>query len=195
MIGKITTGAEFTGLIDYLLDPTKTPQILTTNLNGTSRNQLLSELEYCAAQRPTTKKPVKHLMIAFAPTDGKIDDPTAEEIALTSIKKLGYANNQYLIVRHGRIDPNHDRNHDHDHVHILVNAIDFDGERVSDSHELYKLKDILQELEVQYDLTRTISFDQRKYKGSTTGQIQRMMREIDGHQKEKGQKAHSSLHD
>ncbi|WP_052056077.1 relaxase/mobilization nuclease domain-containing protein [Myxosarcina sp. GI1] len=179
MIGNISTGSDFRGLVDYLLDPSKTPQIVDTNLAGGDRNTMTWELDTCASQRLSTKKPVKHISIGFAPNDGRLNSKTIEEIAIAIINGLGYDNNQYLVVRHGRVDPKHDRAHEHDHFHILINAIDFEGKRVVDSYDKKKLENILRQQEIEHNLTIVADSEQRKYKASTTGQVQRMMREIE----------------
>ena len=182
MIGNITTGSCFRGLVDYLLDPCKTPQIIDTNLSGCDRTTMTWELNTCAAQRPSTKKPVKHISVGFTPDDGKVNPETIEEIALAIVEELGYGDNQYLVVQHDRIDPNHDRVHDHDHIHILVNMIDYEGKRVKDSFDQRKLEKILREQEQKHNLTPVLPSDQRQYKASSAGQVQRMMREIDEYQ-------------
>ncbi|MFM2314208.1 MAG: hypothetical protein RLZZ04_3484 [Cyanobacteriota bacterium] len=179
MIGNINTGGDFRGLVNYLLDPSKTPKIIDTNLAGGDRNTMTWELDTCANQRPSTKKPVKHISVGFAPDDGQLDRETIEEIAIAIINGLGYDNNQYLVVRHGRVDPKHDRVHEHDHFHLLINAINFEGKRVVDGYDKKKLENILRQQEIEHSLTIVASSEQREYKASTTGQTKRMMREVE----------------
>lgn len=179
MIGNVTTGNHFRGLVDYLLDPSKTPQIVDTNLAGIDHNTMTWELDTCASQRPSIKKPVKHISVGFAPNDGRLNLETIEEIASAVINGLGYDNNQYLVVRHGRVDPKHDRIHEHDHFHILINMVNFEGKRVEDSYDKKKLENILRQQEIEHNLTVVPCSEQRKYKASTTGQVQRMMREVE----------------
>lgn len=182
MIGKITTGQSFNGLVNYLLDPIKAPEIVDTNLASTDRLTMIWELNACAHQRQSCKKPVKHISIAFAPQDGKQDYWTVKDVADQVRKELGYENNQFMVVRHDRYDSSHDRAHEHDHFHLLVNMIDFEGNRVHDSFDQKKLEKILREQELAHNLTVLPSSDQRRYKTPSTGQIQRMMREIEEYQ-------------
>ncbi|NJK58192.1 MAG: relaxase/mobilization nuclease domain-containing protein [Pleurocapsa sp. SU_5_0] len=184
MIGNITTGKDFRGIVDYLLDPTKTPVLIDTNLAGCDRHEMIAELKLCAEQNYRCQKPVKHISVAFAPEDGEQDYWTVKDIADTIREKLGYGDNQFLVIRHDRIDPGHDRTHNHDHFHILINMIDFEGRRVRDSFERKKLEKILREREINHNLTLVPSSDQREYKAASTGQIQRMMREIEEYQKQ-----------
>ena len=180
----MNTGSDFRGLVNYLLDPSKTPQIVDTNLAGSDRNTMTWELNTCASQRPSTKKPVKHISVGFAPDDGELNSKTIEEIAIAIVSELGYDNNQYLVVRHDRVDPRHDRVHEHDHFHILINMINLEGKRVVDSYDKKKLESILRQQEIKHSLTIVASSEQRRYKASTTGQVQRMMREVEEYQTE-----------
>ena len=183
MIGNITTGKDFRGVVDYLFDPTKTPVLIDTNLAGCDRHEMIAELKLCAEQNYRCQKPVKHISVAFAPEDGEQDYWTIKDIADTIREELGYGDNQFMVVRHDRIDPGHDRTHNHDHFHILINMIDFEGLRVRDSFERKKLEKILREREINHNLTLVPSSDQRGYKAASTGQVQRMMREIEEYQK------------
>jgi Relaxase/Mobilisation nuclease domain len=184
MIGNITTGNDFRGIVNYLLDPTKTPILIDTNLAGFDRHEMIAELKLCAEQNYKCQKPVKHISVAFAPEDGEQDYWTVKDVADTIREELGYGDNQFMVVRHDRIDPGHDRVHEHDHFHILINVIDFEGRRVKDSFERKKLEKILREREINHNLTLVPSSDQRGYKAVSTGQVQRMMREIEEYQKQ-----------
>jgi Relaxase/Mobilisation nuclease domain len=184
MIGNITTGKDFRGLVDYLLDPTKTPVLIDTNLAGFDRREMIAELKLCAEQNYRCQKPVKHISVAFAPEDGEQDYWTVKEVADKIREELGYGDNQFMVVRHDRIDPGHDRTHNHDHFHILINMIDFEGRRVRDSFERKKLEKILREREINHNLTLVPSSGQQGYKAVSTGQVQRMMREIEEYQKQ-----------
>lgn len=159
MIGKITTGSNFDRLFRYLLKDDKQARLIGGDrlLLEPNAKELASQFNWIASTRPTTKKPVKHLSIGFAPTDGVVDDSIKVAISEAVVNGLGYTNNQWIAIAHGRNDPGHDWQHDHDHIHIVINAIDFNGERVSDSFDKTRLEKILRELEKEYDLTTVVS--------------------------------------
>ena len=118
MIGKITTGSSFDCLFRYLLKDDKEGQILGGDrvLLEPNAKELASQFNWIASTRPTTKKPVKHLSIGFAPADGEVDDSTKLAISESIVNELGYTNNQWVAIAHGRSDPGHDWQHDHDHL-------------------------------------------------------------------------------
>jgi hypothetical protein len=179
LIGKITTGSNFDRLFGYLLKDDKQARILGGDraILESNARELASQFYWIASTRPTTKKPVKHISIGFAPTDGEVDDSIKVAISETVVNGLGYTNNQWIAIAHGRNDPGHDWQHHHDHIHIVINAIDFNGERVSDSFDKIRLEKILRTLEVEYDLTPVVSSHECNRQRPKTNQLKRYQRE------------------
>ncbi len=179
MIGKITTGSNFDRLFRYLLKDNKQARIVigARLLLEPDAKELASQFNWIASTRPTTKKPVKHISIGFAPTDGKVDDSIKVAISEAVVNGLGYTNNQWIAIAHGRKDPGHDWQHHHDHIHIVINAIDFNGERVSDSFDKTRLEKILRTLEVEHDLTPVVSSQSGARHRPKTNQLKRYQRE------------------
>lgn len=170
MIGNITTGSNFKPLMYYLLKESKNATILGGSVLSCCAATIAREFGFIAEQRPTTKKPVKHYSIGFAPSDGVISDELKREIAADIVRGMGFTkeitidgqqhqeiNNQYLVVNHHRHDPAHERTHDHDHIHIAVNLVNYDLERVNDGWDKRRLEKLLRQLELKYNLTPVLS--------------------------------------
>ncbi|MDY7016536.1 MAG: relaxase/mobilization nuclease domain-containing protein [Cyanobacteriota bacterium] len=177
MIGHIETGEDFGGLFRYLLDSAKKPRIIGGNAAGENPEELTPEFNNCADQRRTVRKPVKHLMVSFAPEDGEVADETKAQIADAVIEGLGYTDNQYVVIDHHRDDPGHDWNHDHDHIHIVANAITITGQRTPDSWEKYRMQEILRELEIAHNLALCASSWEKSRRSPSHGQVQRYKKE------------------
>jgi hypothetical protein len=156
MIGKISKGRGFGGTCRYLLDPTKKPKIIGTNIFSAHRSPTSIAMEFrtWASVRPSVRRPVVHFPIAFAPEDGELDASVKVMISMEFLEKMGYGNCQYLIVEHSRNDPDHPKDHDHDHLHILTTAVDFDERRVPDSFDRYKIQTVMRGIEADYGLRR-----------------------------------------
>jgi hypothetical protein len=180
LIGKITTGSSFRGLFDYLLSPSKRARILDGDyvLLEPDASELARQFHWIAATRSTTKKPVKHLSIGFAPEDGEVENQIKTEIAKQIVTKLGYTNNQWVAIAHYRNDSGHDWKHDHDHIHIVVNMVNLDGERIKDSWDQRRLEKILRKLETEYNLAPVAPSNTRQLKAPSLGQMQRYKREV-----------------
>ncbi|MEM9274880.1 MAG: relaxase/mobilization nuclease domain-containing protein [Cyanobacteria bacterium P01_F01_bin.143] len=179
MIGKITTGSNFKNLFNYLLKKEKEAQILGGDFVLLEPNikRLANQFNWIAQTRLTTKKPVKHLSISFAPEDGQVSCETKVEISQKIVNELGYDNNQWLVIAHGRNDPGHDWQHKHDHIHIVINSINLDGERIKDSFDKTRLEKILRGLEQEHGLTKVISSNQCNRHRPSTNQLRRYQRE------------------
>ncbi|MEM9506786.1 MAG: relaxase/mobilization nuclease domain-containing protein [Cyanobacteria bacterium P01_E01_bin.35] len=183
MIGKIITGSNFDGLFEYLFKDGKEAEIIGGDrvLLEPNATELASQFDWIASTRPTTKKPVKHLSIGFAPADGEVGNSTKLAVSESIVNKLGYTNNQWVAIAHGRNDPGHDWQHDHDHIHIVINGIDFNGDRVSDSFDKTRLEEILRGLEAEHKLTKIVSSHERDRQRPKTNQLQHYQRESRKH--------------
>ena len=179
MIGQITTGSNFDGLFEYLFKDGKEARILGGDrvLLEPNAQELASQFNLIASARPTTKKPVKHISIGFAPADGEVDDSIKVAVSESIVNQLGYTNNQWIAIAHGRNDPGHDWQHDHDHIHIVINALDFNSERVCDSFDRTRLEKILRKLELEYNLTTVVSSHECDRQRPKTNQLKRYQRE------------------
>ncbi|MEC4895925.1 MAG: relaxase/mobilization nuclease domain-containing protein [Oscillatoria sp. PMC 1051.18] len=177
MISHTTTGSSFGGLFSYLLQDSKNSSIVKLGAFGRTPRELTIEFSNCALQRRSTKKPVKHIMIGFAPEDGEVSDYFKSEIGTRVLEELGYSRNQYAIINHHRNDPGHDWEHDHDHIHIVVNMITFDGQRIHDGWERYRTQEILRKLEKEFNLTQVASSWETDRRSPTHGQTQKYKKE------------------
>ena len=151
MISRTTHGSNFKGLLDYLLNPDKRPEIIANYMFGDNPTDLAQEFNEVASLRPTTKLPVRHISLSFAPGD-VVDRLDQESIVNRVMTYMGYDECQFIGIAHHRDDPGHDLPHDHDHLHIVVNAVDVYGQRVSDSWDRFKIQPILRGIERDFGL-------------------------------------------
>ena len=120
---------------------------------GDNASDLAREFNKVADLRPSTRLPVRHISLSFAPgDDGKVSDLDKEAIVVRVVEAMGYEDCQFVGIAHHRDDPGHDLPHDHDHLHIVINAVDVYGERVSDSWDRFKIQPILRDIERDFGL-------------------------------------------
>jgi Relaxase/Mobilisation nuclease domain len=164
MIGKISRGKNFGGLVRYLLKPEKEAIVLDStvaiermeDVSTADRQNIASSFQSIADAHHRVITPVKHFVIGFAEQDKIVSDEVKREIATKLLSKLGYDNAQRLVVAHRRDDPalnrKNLREHEHDHVHIMVNSVDLTGEWVKDHWDHYRMQSALRELEKEHGL-------------------------------------------
>ncbi len=167
MISKTTHGSDFQGLLNYLLNESKQAEIISPFMLGDNPADLAREFEGVAAFRPSTRLPVRHISLSFAPGD-VVDKFDRASIVDRVMSEMGYQDCQYIAISHHRDDPGHDEVHEHDHIHIVANAVSMLGERVSDSHERYRIQPILREIEKEFGLQQVgNSWDIKRDKAQT----------------------------
>lgn len=164
MIGKITTGGNFSKLFEYLFKKNQGAALIANNSFSDDPQKIAEEYNLVASRNSITTKPVKHIIVAFAPEDGRVEDKVKIEIAQEIVNSLGYTDNQWCVVKHNRKNSKHDWEHDHDHMHIAINAITFNGRRIKDGFDKTRLEKILRNLETQYKLKSVISSDHRQFR-------------------------------
>ena len=152
MISKTTHGSDFRGVLNYLLASAKRPTIIAPYMLGQTVDDLTREFDSIAKLRPTTRLPVRHISLSFAPEDGEIENLDKEAIVVRVLAEMGYKDCQFIGITHHRDDPGHDQAHHHDHLHIVVNAVNVHGERISDSHERFRIQPILRAIEKDFGL-------------------------------------------
>ena len=148
MIAKIIKGADFGGVINYMLskEKGKAKVLASNNIGFIDQNLCADEFALQASMRPNVQKPVCHTILSFSASDAeRLTDDVMVKIANEYLEKMGYGNTQSLIVRHS------DRQHPH--LHICINRIGNDGKTISDRNEKYRSTKICRELTERYGLT------------------------------------------
>ena len=148
MIAKIIKGADFGGVINYMLSKQggKAMVLASNNIGFTDQNLCLREFALQASMRPNVQKPVCHTILSFSSSDTeRLTDDVMVKIANEYLEKMGYGDTQSLIVRHS------DRHHPH--LHICINRIGNNGKTISDHNEKYRSTKICRELTERYGLT------------------------------------------
>jgi Relaxase/Mobilisation nuclease domain len=157
LISHTTHGSNFRGLLNYLLDPSKRPTIVAPYMLSDNARDLAREFETISNLRPTTRLPVRHISLSFAPEDGEVSDIDKEAIVIRVVAEMNYQDCQFIGIAHHRDDPGHDLPHDHDHLHLVVNAINVYGERISDSFDGYRIQAVLRGIERDFGLRQVKS--------------------------------------
>ena len=148
MIAKIIKGADFGGVINYMLSKQggKAMVLASNNIGFTDQNLCVREFALQASMRPNVQKPVCHTILSFSSSDTeRLTDDVMVKIANEYLHKMGYGDTQSLIVRHS------DRHHPH--LHICINRIGNNGKTISDHNEKYRSTKICRELTERYGLT------------------------------------------
>jgi hypothetical protein len=95
------------------------------------------------ANNKRTEKVVFHASLNPDPKDN-LPNEKLEEIAQSYMRKLGYGNQPYIVLKHSDIK--------REHLHIISLRVDENGRKINDSYEVARSMKICKELEQEFNL-------------------------------------------
>lgn len=147
MKAKISKGAGFRGVVNYLLDKER-GEIIGGNMAATTQAGLSAEFGAVRTMRPDIARPVWHVSLSLPPGDN-LSVEQWREVAADFLKKMDVKDNQYCIVRH--------RDKAHQHVHILMNRVTTNGGVWYADRDVYRAIEATRQLEAEKDYLRPTS--------------------------------------
>jgi len=172
VIGNITKGRGFRGVLDYLLDKEQ-GELIGGNMLGEDARELAAEFKLSRSLNPDIKQPVFHASLSLPKREDHaehIDSERWNQLAADYLQRMGFTRNQYVVVRH------FDR--EHDHIHIVASRIRLDQSLVDDSWERIKSQQVIRQLEQEYNLTPVLSSWEVNRRDLTKGQYELSRREV-----------------
>ena len=144
MMAKIVQGRGFKGVVNYVLDKDKAQLLYSEGIRTKDKESIIRSF-IAQSQMDPISKPVAHISLNFSiQNKERLTDAAMAKIAVEYMKKMGYDNTQYIIVRH--------QDREHPHVHLVINRIDNDGKRISDKNEKFRSTKVCMELTKKYGL-------------------------------------------
>jgi Ti-type conjugative transfer relaxase TraA len=150
VIGKIIKGKGFGGAVRYAMQKDfGEARLIGTNLvaDRNDADALAAEMaEHAAMLRPDVKKAVQHVSLSAAPGE-HLTDEQWRRVAEAYMEKMGFKDNQYVLVRHADTG--------HDHVHLIMNRVSMSGDLVSTQYDYRRQELALDQIELEHGLVRT----------------------------------------
>jgi hypothetical protein len=182
VIAKISTGSDPMGLVRYLHGPgTATPHsyrneagrliaggvVIAGSVKVTVKNPTRwgRDFERAAATNAKVRKPVWHCSLRCAPGDRRLTDTEFGDIAQTVAERMGFENHPWVAVRH-----------DDDHIHIAVSRVDFQGTTWKNSHDRWKVVEVMREVERERGLVQVDSPERARRRQTSSGEQIRAVR-------------------
>jgi len=151
MIGQVTIGKSFGGVVRYVLEKDQAEILDEWGVRSSNAILVTQDFNAIRMQKPNLKNAVWHTSISFA-YDDSLSKEKLISIGKDYLEKIGLDEHQYLMVRH------HDTKHEH--IHIISNRVGFEGELASDKWCKNRTAQICDLLEEKYQLT--VARDQGK---------------------------------
>lgn len=162
MMANIKTGGGFTGTLIYALDLNKRNKkdvrflaAKGVDLRFTHGKEGKPNYDIKAMSRdfrlqanlnPKVSKPVKHISLSWPEEDlPRLTDQEMMSAAREYMKRMGYENTQFIAVRH--LEKNNP------HLHLVINAVNNDGRKISDSNERIRSGKICKDITIERNYT------------------------------------------
>ncbi len=146
MIAKIMKGADFKGVVYYILNDNKGTEIIDAEDLFLKNNDTIAQgFIGQASMNPKVTRPVGHIALSFSKEDlPRLNNVVMARIAREYMERMGIKEMQYIIGRHF--------DKEHPHVHIAFIRIDNNGKTISDRNDRFRSERICKELTKKYGL-------------------------------------------
>lgn len=146
MIAKIMKGADFKGVVYYILNDNKGTEIIDAEGLFLENNDTIAQgFVGQASMNPKVTRPVGHIALSFSKEDlPRLNNAVMAMIAREYMERMGIKETQYIIGRHF--------DKEHPHVHIAFNRIANNGKTISDRNDRFRSGRICKELTKKYGL-------------------------------------------
>ena len=167
MIGNISKGSGFRGVLDYALEK-QGAQLIGGNMLGHSAPELAAEFKLSRQLNPKIEQPVFHVSLSL-PHNERPTPSQWNKLASDYLQQMGFTNNQYVVVEHS------DRQHSH--IHIIAAKGTLDGQCVPTWNDYHNSQRVIRQLEQKYSLQAVANSWEVERKGPTKGQQEQQRRE------------------
>lgn len=146
MVAKIMKGADFKGVVYYILNDNKGTEIIDAEGLFLENNDTIAQgFVGQASMNPRVTRPVGHIALSFSKEDlPRLNNAVMARIARKYMEQMGIKDTQYIIGRHF--------DKEHPHVHIAFNRIDNNGKTISDRNDRFRSERICKGLTKKYGL-------------------------------------------
>lgn len=145
MIGKITQGKYFAGLIKYVTNKEGAYLLDSEGVLVQSLSDIIRSFETQSRIRPSLGNKVGHISLNFSPRDkDRMTDEYMTGVAREYLQGMGITDTQYLIVRH--------TDREHPHCHIVFNRVNNAGQPLKDSNNFRRNREVYKGITLTHKL-------------------------------------------
>jgi len=174
MIGKTVKGNGFGGVLGYVFEKPEA-QYIGGNMSSSTPRALASEFRAIASHNRRVQRPVAHISLSPSPEE-ELSDAIALNFAIAYMDRIGFAECQWVLVRHA--DTQTDDGKPRPHFHIVANRVkQTDYKVVRDWRDYRRSEVVIRELEQEFGLIEVQPSWEYERTAPSTGQFQKAKRE------------------
>ena len=144
MIGKISKGKNFSGVLKYV-EQKHEARLIGGNMLGRNAYELAAQFRVSEALNDRVERPVFHASLSL-PSREKLTDNQWSDLAQRYLEKMDFdEDHQWVAYRHSDTE--------HEHIHIIASRISVvDGHAATQEYDYYRSQEAIRELEKEFDL-------------------------------------------
>jgi hypothetical protein len=174
MIGKTVKGNGFGGVLRYVFEKPEAQYTGGNTVSSTPR-ALASEFRAIANHNRRVQRPVAHISLSPSPEE-ELSDAIALDLAIAYMDKIGFAECQWVLVRHA--DTQTDDGKPRPHFHIVANRVkQTDYKVVRDWRDYRRSEVAIRELEKEFGLIEVQPSWEYERTAPSYGQLKKAERE------------------
>jgi hypothetical protein len=143
MIGKVTIGSSFGGVVRYV---TQKPEARLIHAEGVRMENFQTAIDDFNMQRklnPDLRRAVGHVSLSWSKNDAeKLTSEIMMQRAKEYMQKMKIDDTQFLLVEH--------RDKNHPHMHLIYNRVSNEGKTISDRFQRERNQKICKEMTLKY---------------------------------------------
>jgi hypothetical protein len=149
MIGKTIKGKGFGGVLRYIFEKPEA-QYIGGNMAAVTPRLLAREFRAIAHHNHSVQRPVAHISLSPSPKE-ELSDALALNFAAAYMEKIGFADCQWVLVRHS--DTQTDEGKPRPHFHIVANRVRHSDYKVVSAWRDWRRSEVaIRELEQEFGL-------------------------------------------
>jgi hypothetical protein len=174
MIGKTIKGKGFGGVLRYIFEKPEA-QYIGGNMAAVTPRLLAREFRAIAHHNHSVQRPVAHISLSPSPME-ELSDALALDFATAYMEKIGFADCQWVLVRHA--DTQTDEGKPRPHFHIVANRVRQSDYKVVSAWRDWRRSEVaIRELELEFGLIQVQPSWEFDRIAPSTGQKQKAKRE------------------
>ncbi|MCE7072605.1 relaxase/mobilization nuclease domain-containing protein [Dyadobacter sp. CY327] len=143
MIGKVTIGSNFGGVIRYVMQKQEASLLLSEGVRTGKVQAMIEDFNMQRKLNLELTKSVGHISLSWSKQDqARLSPETMTQRALEYMEKMKITATQFILVEH--------RDKNHPHLHIIYNRVDNQGKTISDQFQKERNHKVCKEITLEY---------------------------------------------
>ena len=174
VIGKITKGKNFAGLLQYVFSK-DTAEYIGGNMIGKNTEELRREFAAISTRNERVQKPVAHISLSPSPKE-EVSDEKMLWLVSEYMDRMGFKECQWVVAKHSDTETPDGKTRPH--YHIIANRVKIsDNKVVPEWQDWKRTEKILRDLEKDFGMAEVASSWEVERSAPSTGQQRRKNRE------------------